>query len=230
MSEGSQQSELQRTLCVIVAEDDAVTRYALSRAVRRQGHTCLEAEDGSQAWDLYGTGGADVIISDWHMPGLDGAELCRRIRGDLNTSYTYFTMLTADDDKSRLVEAMRAGVDDYLPKPFLPEDLEALFIVATRITELHRSLAERARLEGVLLAVRTLEHEINNQLALTMGYAELLERDARLPGPLRRLAQETRGGARQAADLVQRLGKLTEIRERTWGPDEPTTINLSPQP
>ena len=68
---------------VLVAEDDAVSRIILRRAVEKFGHECLVAEDGERAWETYlGGPDVDVVISDWMMPGIDGLELCRRIRGD----------------------------------------------------------------------------------------------------------------------------------------------------
>jgi CheY-like chemotaxis protein len=65
---------------VLIAEDSAVERIMLERFVRELGHEPVLAHDGAQAWELFQTHGADVLISDWMMPGLDGAELCRRVR------------------------------------------------------------------------------------------------------------------------------------------------------
>jgi CheY-like chemotaxis protein len=83
-------------LKILIAEDDAVSRTILRRAVEKLGHECLAAEDGEKAWELYReTPGVDVIISDWMMPGIDGLELCRRIRRASRPEYTYFIFLTA---------------------------------------------------------------------------------------------------------------------------------------
>ena len=63
---------------ILIAEDDAVSRTILRRAVEKFGHECLAAEDGEKAWEIYReTPGVDAIISDWMMPGMDGLELCR---------------------------------------------------------------------------------------------------------------------------------------------------------
>ena len=68
---------------VLIAEDDAVSRMILRRAVEKVGHECLAATDGAEAWDLYKANpDLDVIISDWMMPGVDGLKLCRRVRAD----------------------------------------------------------------------------------------------------------------------------------------------------
>lgn len=86
--------------------------------------------------------------------------------------------------------------------------------------------AHVARLEGVLLAARTAEHELNNRLALTVGYAELLSSDASLSDAQRSYAEEAHRGAREAAELVQRLNTLQHVSERHWGANTTTTLHL----
>ena len=65
---------------ILIAEDSAMTRLMLRRAVESLGHECLVADDGTTAWELFQERGPDVIISDWLMPGIEGPELCRRVR------------------------------------------------------------------------------------------------------------------------------------------------------
>lgn len=134
---------------ILVAEDDAVSLLILRRAVEKLGHECLAAEDGERAWRLYEENpGVDVIISDWMMPGMDGLELCRRIRDDGRKGYTYFIFLTALSDKEHLLQGFEAGADDYLAKPLDREELQVRLISARRLTGLHRQLAaQRAELE-----------------------------------------------------------------------------------
>ncbi len=128
---------------VLVADDDPVTRVVLERAVERLGHDCRAAADGLEAWNTFRRWGADVIISDWMMPGLEGPELCRRVRGRPRAPYTFFILLTVLEDKQHALEGMEAGADDYLTKPLDFDDLRARLIVASRVTELHQQLALR---------------------------------------------------------------------------------------
>jgi DNA-binding response OmpR family regulator len=73
----------------------------------------------------------DVVISDWMMPGIDGLELCRRIRAKRkDDGYTYFVFLTALGDKGHLLKGMKEGADDYLSKPLDPEELQVRMIAA----------------------------------------------------------------------------------------------------
>ena len=134
---------------VLVAEDDAVSRTILQRAVQKLGHEVLAAEDGGRAWDLYcANPDVDVVISDWMMPGVDGLELCRRVRaeerGD-DRGYTYFIFLTALGDREHLLQGLEAGADDYLSKPLDRDELEMRLTSALRVTDLHRRLAFQNR-------------------------------------------------------------------------------------
>jgi serine phosphatase RsbU (regulator of sigma subunit) len=145
---------------ILLAEDSAASRFLLQRAVEELGHECVVAEDGLQAWELYRSGGVEVVISDWIMPGLDGDELCRRIRADADGSYTYFVMLTSLEDKEHVLRGMQAGVDDYLTKPLDRNDLSARLIAASRVTALHQQIVEQAR---------ELESEVAMAAGIQMG-------------------------------------------------------------
>jgi len=134
---------------ILIAEDDIIPRRILQAILERQGHTLFVASDGETAWDLYQRHGAEVILSDWMMPGMDGLELCRRVRaaseGRPGEPYTYFVLLTAFGDRTHFLEGMQAGADDYLVKPFDPSHLEARLLVAERVTRLHQDLRDLNR-------------------------------------------------------------------------------------
>jgi two-component system, cell cycle response regulator len=133
---------------VLIAEDSVTARVLLERAVVKLGHECVVAEDGNAAWELFEQHGADVVISDWMMPGMDGEELCRKVRQSSARSYSYFILLTSLEDAGHVVRGMEAGADDYLKKPFDLDDLTATLIAATRVTKLHERLhAQQAELE-----------------------------------------------------------------------------------
>lgn len=131
---------------VLVAEDEAVPRAILVTALENFGHECLAAGDGVEAWGIFsGTPGVDVVISDRLMPGMDGLELCRRIRAEGGEDYAYFVFLTSLGDKQHLLEGIRAGADDYLGKPLDLDELRVRLISAARVTGLHKRLNEQKR-------------------------------------------------------------------------------------
>jgi DNA-binding response OmpR family regulator len=128
---------------VLIAEDGAMERLLAQSTVETLGHECIVAEDGARAWALFQEQGADVLLSDWLMPGLSGPELCRRVRAQAGPNYTYLILLTKLDDKKHTLFGMRAGADDYLTKPLHIDDLEVCLTAAERVTEMHRQLAHR---------------------------------------------------------------------------------------
>ncbi|MGH7528768.1 MAG: response regulator [Gemmatimonadales bacterium] len=132
---------------VLLAEDDAVAGEALRAILTAQGHDVAMAGDGIEAWDVWRLSRPRVILSDWLMPGMDGLELCRKIRAQPPGPYTYFVMETIRSGLSSFLEAMDAGVDDFITKPIVPEELVARLKVAERILGLREELLT---LEGLL--------------------------------------------------------------------------------
>jgi two-component system cell cycle response regulator len=131
-------------LKVLVVDDDQDSRESLEGVVRRLGHLCSSACDGVEAWEMYEADRADVILSDWRMPRLDGVGLCQKVRGDApDGSYTHFIFVTANNDKAHFIHGMRAGADDYLAKPFDVDELEARLDAARRVALVNRELSER---------------------------------------------------------------------------------------
>jgi two-component system, cell cycle response regulator len=131
-------------LDVLVVDDDPHARDGLARAIRSFGHRCRVAEDGEAALRKMTEARADVVISDWDMPGMSGAELCRRTRAAADDApYTYFIFLTGFDDREHLLAGMAAGADDYQRKPVDLDELEARLVSAARVVELHNRLASR---------------------------------------------------------------------------------------
>jgi diguanylate cyclase (GGDEF)-like protein len=127
---------------VLIADDSSTSRLVLRAALENLGHECVEANDGAAALECFEREGADVIVSDWMMPGLNGEELCRRVRA-VERGYTYFILLTSLEDKSHALDGMEAGADDYLGKPLNSDDLEIRLAAAGRVTATHRRLAEQ---------------------------------------------------------------------------------------
>jgi len=137
---------------VLVAEDDVDIRDLLEIAVASLGHDVRSARDGQEAWDMFQADGADVIISDWLMPRMQGTELCRNVRAVADIPYVYFVILTALDSEDHMLKGMQAGADDYLAKPFTIGALQARLVAAERVTMLHRALDQRDRERALSLA------------------------------------------------------------------------------
>lgn len=133
----------QPRLRCLVADDDPVVRTLLSRLVHDAGFEVIEARDGLEAWAmLEGPEGPDVALLDWMMPGLEGTEICRRVRAS-GQDYTYLILITSRDATSDVVEGLQTGADDYIRKPFAQSELLARLRVGSRIIRLQRALRHK---------------------------------------------------------------------------------------
>ena len=142
----------------LIADDDRVTTAILSEALRRWNVEVAVAHDGQAAWELLGAGdGPALAIVDWMMPGIDGPELCRRIRQDPALAHMYVILLTGRRSREDVVAGLDAGADDYVVKPFDADELRARVHVGIRVLKLQERLAERvAELQTALLKVKQL--------------------------------------------------------------------------
>jgi len=129
---------------ILIAEDDYISRNLLKKMLVEMGHEVVETENGDQAWKKLQEKRFKIVISDWMMPEMDGLELCQKIRSSPQKGYVYIIMLTAKDRKTDLVDVFKAGADDYIPKPFDPEELRARVLTGERVVDLeegHNALA-----------------------------------------------------------------------------------------
>src|SRR5262245_28331684 len=115
---------------VLIAEDDRDSRELLNWLLVKLGYEVVSAENGEQAWNAFRREHFRIVISDLLMPDMDGLELCRRIRSAKLQKYTYVILLTALIGKKDYLEGMDAGADDFVTKPFDPDELKARLRVA----------------------------------------------------------------------------------------------------
>ena len=151
---------------ILVVEDEAVQRDALRAILTAQGHDVVTADGGAEAWGQWQLAGYRVVVADWIMPQLDGLELCRRIRGHAARPYTYFLLETIRSGTASFLEAMAAGVDDFISKPIVPEELVARLKVAERILGLREQLLTLEGLLPVCSYCRRLRDEDGNWLPI----------------------------------------------------------------
>jgi DNA-binding response OmpR family regulator len=223
---------------VLVADDDAGVNKLVSIRLERRGFAVISVEDGEEALAVLGAENGplpDFLFLDVYMPRVGGLEVLEHVRtAQLDIAVI---MMTASGSEAVAIEALRHGADDYLQKPFQAQEFEA--VVERTVTrqqlrrqnaalqqQVERERKDRDRLEGVLLAARTFEHELGNKLATTVGYAEMLARDPQLPAHLKGRAAEVLRGAREATDIVRQALELRAVEIAHWGALGHTTIRL----
>jgi DNA-binding response OmpR family regulator len=133
---------------ILIADDDRTSTMLLGRTLEQWGFEVVLANDGTAAWQhIVGDNPPSLGIVDWMMPGIDGIELCRRVRATPLRSPVYLILLTARTSRQDLVEGLDAGADDYLTKPFHPDELRARIRVGQRTLAL---MANIKKLTGLL--------------------------------------------------------------------------------
>lgn len=167
---------------ILVAEDDGITRRILEHWLGVLGFEVISATDGNEAWAvLQGPNPPELILMDWVMPGIDGIELCRRLRETQGAYYHYILMMTGRSDLSHVVHALESGADDCLTKPFEQPELKARLGVACRILDLQDQLIE-AREEIREQAMKDTLTGLWNRAAFTEMFERELDRAKRNQG------------------------------------------------
>ena len=145
---------------ILVADDDPVSRRLLEATLRQCNCDVCAVADGQQAWETLQSPGPapQLLILDWLMPEIDGVELCRRVRANAALRCAYIIVLTSRGGRPDVVAGLEAGADDYVVKPFDPDELRARVQVGVRVLNLQRALAERVKdLEDALQRVTQLQ-------------------------------------------------------------------------
>ena len=121
---------------ILIAEDDAISRRLLETILRKWGYEVVVAHDGTQAWnELQKEDSPRLAILDWMMPGMDGVEVCGKVRDRTGSPYVYILLLSAKSQREDLVKGLESGADDYITKPFDANELKVRLKGACRILE-----------------------------------------------------------------------------------------------
>jgi DNA-binding response OmpR family regulator len=143
---------------ILIAEDDPISRRMLEATLAKWGYDVLVTHDGAAAWQaLQADDAPRLAVLDWMMPGLDGVEICRRLRRLPGREPAYLVLLTARGSAEDVVAGLDAGADDYLTKPFNRQELHARLRVGQRVLGLQGRLADRVgELEKALAHIKQL--------------------------------------------------------------------------
>lgn len=159
---------------ILVVDDSSEIRLIIKHYLLKFKHTVDLAVDGDDAWEKIKSNEYQVIISDWKMPKLNGLALCEKIRSHQFNRYLYFILLTGMSGKGNILDAIKAGVDDFVSKPIESDELEIRLRSATRVLELESSLERKNKvLKKINDQLETdLKNATETQLSLLPSYLD----------------------------------------------------------
>ncbi len=132
-------------LRVLIADDEAVSRLLLKRTLESSGYRVTVACDGDEAWQILQSPESPLLaVLDWVMPGMEGIDICRKLKADPERRHAYVIMITSNSATSDIVTALEAGADDFVAKPFNAEVLRVRVRAGQRIVDLQLELHRKA--------------------------------------------------------------------------------------
>lgn len=195
---------------ILIAEDERINLTRLQHFLQKWGHRVYPSNDGLEALEIFLSEEIDIIVTDWMMPKMDGLELITHIRGQGGSKpYVYVILLTSRGDKEDIVRGLtEAGVDDYVVKPFDPEELQARISVGERTVRLERTLREYG--QGLEKIVRRQTRVIRKTQEETIYrlLSALESRDEETGGHVRRIAYFSAHLAKQIGWQSNRIEDL----------------------
>lgn len=137
---------------VLIAEDEPISCRALEKSIAGWGYETVTARNGKEAWDAVRKNDIRIAVVDWMMPGMDGIELCQKIRQDFQekkSKYTYIILLTGRDQQGDIITGLTAGADDYITKPFSFLELKVRIQNGERIIKVENEQIELASYDSL---------------------------------------------------------------------------------
>jgi CheY-like chemotaxis protein len=216
---------------MLVADDDHDSRTLLAELLFGWGHQVASVADGQEAWKtLTGQNAPQLVILDWIMPGIDGLELCRRLRKTNLRNPPYIILLTSKTEPRDTVAALEAGANDYVRKPYDCDELRARIQVGCRMLYLQGQLRNQERLEGILQMACTVCHELNQPLQIVLSSAESLLANLPPHDSHYEALIMIRDGVQRLGDVTRRIMSATDVRTHEYLGEANRIIDLAEVP
>ncbi|PLX53991.1 MAG: transcriptional regulatory [Desulfobacteraceae bacterium] len=202
---------------ILIAEDNVTTRRILKTILVKWNYDVVSACDGNEAWQkLQEKDPPKLIILDWMMPGINGVEICRRLRQADHVEVMYIILLTARDEKNDIVEGLGAGADDYIAKPFDTQELRARIDVGRRVVELQTALLEKEKLQVIFEMTGAICHELTQPMQAISGNSELMLLSIQKDNPLYRNAKAIKEQVERMGDITRKLKRVTRYKTKDY--------------
>jgi response regulator RpfG family c-di-GMP phosphodiesterase len=150
------------------------------------------------------------------MPGINGVEICRRLRRTNPEEPIYIILLTARDEKNDIVEGLGAGADDYISKPFDTEELRARIDVGRRVVELQKALLEKEKLQVIFEMTGAICHELTQPMQAISGNSELILMSIQKDNPLYLNVKTIKDQVDRMGDITRKLKRVTRYKTKDY--------------
>ncbi len=202
---------------ILIAEDDTTSRSILSAILKKLGHEPITAENGNAAWDIMQDINApNLAVLDWEMPGINGTDLCQRLRKQNRKEPLYLILLTARTDIKDIVQGLDAGADDYMIKPFNNAELQARINAGCRMIALQKKMMEQEKLKGVLEMAGAVCHELNQPLQVVSGLSEILLTDMKDCDPNHETLKTVKEQVDRIGELTRKIMGITRYQSKDY--------------
>lgn len=199
---------------ILVADNDLTSRAVLTAVLSKWGFDVRTVADGPAALEeVSEPDSPKLVVLDRMMPGLDGLEVCRRLREGETSMPRYIIMVTTLGSSGDVVDGLTAGADDY---PFNNDELAARIRVGRRVIGLQDNAVEREGLNGVVEMAGALCHELNQPLQVISSTAELLLMDLEQDAPCFQEVQTIERHAARLGDITQKIMAITDYKTRDY--------------
>jgi DNA-binding NtrC family response regulator len=172
-SVGGTTQEVERRMLIhaLVVEDDEDMRRLIGKVVQMRGHQVTGCENAEAAWATYQEGSFSIVFLDWQLPGMDGLELCRKIRSHPKGERSVIVMITARDQSDDLQAVLRAGANDYIAKPVTLDMLKVRLAIAEQSV---RNIDRRYEAEDALREQQETVQDLKRQLNEKTQFRDLI--------------------------------------------------------
>jgi diguanylate cyclase (GGDEF)-like protein len=164
------------SLRILAVDDEPTSLHLVRTLLEREGHQVVTAKNGEEALTLALADPPQMVITDWMMPGMDGVELCKRLRSTEAGRDLYILILTGQSEERRIVEAFEAGADDHVAKPLNPKLLLARIRPGTRVIKLQEDLQGKVREKAEANRLLAIEKRRFKVASMTDSLTELPNR------------------------------------------------------
>jgi len=202
---------------ILIAEDDAITLKMLERKLGSWGYEVVSVTDGNAAWEQTQQDDApNLLLLDWMMPGMDGINICRKLKQQPKEPPMYIILLTARDQEDDIVTGLDAGADDYITKPFGNNELRSRVNVGRRMIALQNALLEKEKLQAVFETAGAVCHEMNQPLQVVSGITELLMLDVKNTDPHHQKLMTLMEQTERMGEITNKLMKITRYKTKKY--------------